>query len=176
MAVWRLVKADSTRARPASPIAAASAGCASIHSSASASAPGSRGGTSSPSRPDVIISGMPPAVVATTGRRIASASSTDVPSPSRWLGNANTSAARSSAGTSVRKPGSATLPSTPSSRACRRSASSNSPSPAITKRAPGCRSSTAGAAATRNRCPLWSAQCPTFRISGEPARTPNSRR
>jgi len=148
--------------------------CSSIHSSACASAGGSPGGTSSPWRPLSIISGMPPAAVATTGRRSASASSTAVPRPSWRLGMQNTSNQRSSAGTSVRKPGKSTRSATPSSAACAFKAGSSSPSPTTSRRASGWRSSTAGAAATRSACALCAAQWATLPITGAPAGTPNS--
>ncbi|PYM38976.1 MAG: hypothetical protein DME17_02630 [Candidatus Rokuibacteriota bacterium] len=84
---------SSARARPAWPSSARRTGSERSSISASASAAGSSGGTSTPYRPPSSTDGMPPTRVATTGTPSASASTSTRPIPSLRDGTATTSAA-----------------------------------------------------------------------------------
>jgi hypothetical protein len=104
--------------------------------SASPSAAGAEGGTTSPVRPSATTSAVPPTRVATTGRaaRIASSSVTD--KPSRTDESTNTSDAASSSATSSLGPRNRTASSSPSRDVCARSSASSGPLPATSSTAP----------------------------------------
>ena len=116
---------------------------------ASASGAACPGGTSRPVTPSTTASGMPPAVVATTGRDAAIASRIDVPSPSVSELITNTSRPPSSDRMSGRKPTSFTLCSRPRLLIWRCSAGRSSPSPKIRICVSGRARTMAGAASTR---------------------------
>ena len=118
-------------------MAAAAAGSASTLPRAAPSAAGSPGGTSSPDRPGLMTSRMPPTSVVTAGTPMATASSSARGRPSNRDPSTYASAPARSSTASVRRPRSPIRSPRPSDATCAATSSSRSPLPTSASRASG---------------------------------------
>ena len=173
-----MLNRSATVRYPASPIRSRSAGSAQERAMARARAPGSAGGTSRPSTPSVMTSGMPPTADATTGRRRAMASRIEMPCASRSDGRTATARSAVMALTSSRRPVKTIRPATrrPRAAAWAFRASASEPSPTMTSQASGAASRIAGMASMRWRWPFSGSRRATTPISRASCGMPNSPR